>query len=155
MVAMTVRTIDGAATGTRVPDAHWLERAMLYAAPFAAILAGMAAQWLDFRALRLPLLLLVLAGVIATSIALSRGHRPPAAVGVCVVVGALTWTGAQVVYTVLHVASGQEFSFDRLGGPQPVQAFGLIVAHAAFLGLPTGIAAGVVLLAARRARLHR
>ncbi|HXH23923.1 MAG TPA: hypothetical protein VNI78_01665 [Vicinamibacterales bacterium] len=152
---MTVRTIDGGATGTRVPDARWTGPAMLYAAPFAAIIAGMAAQWLDFRALRLPLLLLVLAGVIASSIALSRARRPAAAFGVSVVTGALTWAAAQVVYTILHVASGQEFSFDRLGGPQPVQALGLIVAHAAFLGLPTGIAAGVALLAARRARLLR
>lgn len=154
MVAMTVRTLGGA-TGARVPGAHWLERAMLFAAPFAAILAGMAAQWLDFRALRLPLLLLVLAGVMATSIALSRARRPAAALGVCVVVGALTWAGAQVVYTILHAASGQEFSFGRLGGPQPVQALGLIAAHAAFLGLPTGVAAGIALLAARRARLLR
>lgn len=152
---MTARAIERAAKTGAVSDAGRPARAMLYAAPLAAAVAGMAAQWLDFRTLRVPLLLLVLAGVFATCAALTRGRGAGATLAICVLGGALTWSGAQVLYSVLHVAAGEQFSFSRLDGPQPVQALGLIVAHAAFLGLPTGIAASVALLAARRTALLR
>jgi hypothetical protein len=53
-----------------------LPRALLLAgAPVAAVLAGMAAQWLDFRELRWPLLALVGLGVLATAWALTPGRE--------------------------------------------------------------------------------
>ena len=117
---------------------------LLFAAPFVAVLAGMSAEWLDFRALRIPLLLLVGFGVLATAFAAggaSNGWRPFAAT---VLIGAGTWAAAQCVYAAIHVAAGERFEADRFG-PQWSQAVALIAAHGAFLGVPTGIAAGLIL----------
>lgn len=125
---------------------------LLFGAPVVAVLAGMAAQWVDFRALRAPLLLMVGFGVLATAYAVSgtrRGWRPFVA---AVLIGAATWAGAQSVYAIIHTASGERFHADRFG-PQWSHAIALIAAHGAFLGAPTGIVAGIVLwVAARRAR---
>ncbi len=105
----------------------------------------MAAQWLDFQALRVPLLLLVGFGVLATAIALSRQRRGWAAFAVAVAVGFVTWAGAQVVYSIIHVASGDQFHAERFGDSQWTQAIGLILAHGLFLGLPTGAVAGLLI----------
>ena len=59
-------------------------------------------------------------------------------------VGAATWAGAQVVYVLAHVAAGEPFDAGRFG-PQWAQALALIAAHAAFLGVPTGAVAGLLL----------
>jgi hypothetical protein len=126
----------------------------LYAAPVAAIIAGISAEWLDFRALRYPLLLMMLAAVVATrfaheELARRRGDAPrsaPDAMLRAVLLGMITWGAAQTLYVILHVAQGERFDAPRFG-PQPLQAIGLIAAHAIFLGVPTGLAAGAILQA--------
>ena len=59
-------------------------------------------------------------------------------------VGAATWGLAQTVYVCAHVVAGEPFDAERFG-PQWSQAIGLIVAHALFLGIPTGAVAGLLL----------
>jgi hypothetical protein len=66
--------------------------------------------------------------------------------------GVMTWGLAQTVYVVLHAVQGERFDAPRFG-PQPLQALGLIAAHALFLGAPTGLAAAVILYI--RARLSK
>jgi hypothetical protein len=104
----------------------------------------MSAEWLDFRALRLPLLLIVGCGVLATAYALGGRARDWRAASRTVFVGIATWAGVQCVYSVIHLASGERFRADRFG-PQWSQAIGLIAAHGLFLGAPTGIVAALVL----------
>jgi hypothetical protein len=119
------------------------ERWLLLGAPIVALLAGLAAEWLDFRALRYPLLLLVGMGVLATAIALFERERPLRAFALTVLVGAATWGAAETLYVILHLVQGESFDAERFG-PQWRQALGLIGVHALFLGVPTGIAAGVL-----------
>lgn len=125
---------------------------LIFGAPLVAVLAGMSAEWLDFRALRVPLLLLVGFGVLATAYAAGgarHGWRPFA---MTVLIGAATWAAAQSIYAAIHVASGERFEADRFG-PQWSQAVVLIAAHGVLLGVPTGITAAVVLrLVASRTR---
>jgi hypothetical protein len=103
----------------------------------------MAAEWLDFRALRVPLLVMVGFGVLATLLALSRGERGPRTFVRGVAVGFTTWAGAASVYAVIHVAAGQRFEAERFG-PQWSQAVMLVLAHGAFLGAPTGAVASLL-----------
>jgi hypothetical protein len=117
---------------------------MPLAAPAAALAAGLAAEWLDFRELRVPLLLMVGAGVLLTGHAAFASRRSSAAAGLTVALGIATWAAAETVYVVLHVATGQEFNAERFG-PQPAQAVGLIAAHGLFLGAPTGAVAAALL----------
>jgi hypothetical protein len=129
---------------------------LVLGAPLVAVLAGLSAQWLDFRELRVPLLFMVGFGVLATAhavVGLRRGWR---AFGVATLVGVATWAAAETVYAVVHVALGERFHADRFG-PQWSQAIGLIAAHGVFLGAPTGLVAGAILQAAawRRARIAR
>jgi hypothetical protein len=109
-----------------------------------ALAAGLSAEYLDFRALRVPILLLVLAGVIASVRLLDigrTGHR----IAAVLVTGAAAWGGAQVVYAVIHASRGRTFEFNAWPWEsQASQAAGLILAHAVFLGFPTGIAASAV-----------
>ena len=133
---------------------------LVYAAPVAAVIAGVSAEWLDFRALRYPLLIMMLASVAATlhareAMALKRGGARRGALDAmlrAVLLGVVTWGAAQTVYVMLHVAQGERFDAPRFG-PQPLQALALIAAHAVFLGAPTGLAAGAILQA--RAWLRR
>lgn len=118
--------------------------AMLLAAPAVALLAGVAAEWLDFRALRVPLLMLVGCGVLLTALAVLRGRRGWRAAATTLLLGAATWGAAETLYVLIHTATGQRFDAPRFG-PQPAQALGLIGVHAAFLGLPTGAAAAALL----------
>jgi hypothetical protein len=113
------------------------------------LLAGASAEWVDLRALRVPLLMFVGLGVLGIVYALvgtQTGVRPFL---FAVATGVLTWAGAETVYCVLHAARGGTFELSA-GGPQPVQALALIALHAAFLGVPTGAAAGLLLQAAGR-----
>lgn len=130
---------------------RWDERWLLVGAPIAAALAGLGAEWLDFRALRYPLLVMVGAGVLATALALFAHERPWRAFVLTVVLGAATWGAAETLYVVLHAAQGEQFDAERFG-PQWRQALGLIGVHALFLGVPTGLAAGLLrhLIASRR-----
>jgi hypothetical protein len=107
------------------------------------VLAGLAAEWLDFRALRYPLLLMVGIGVLATALPLFGRERPLRAFVLTLLLGAATWGAVETLYVVLHVAQGESFDAERFG-PQWRQAFGLIGVHALFLGVPTGIVAGVL-----------
>ena len=114
----------------------------------------MAAEWLDFRALRVPLLLMVGLGVFGTSSACTRGRTGLRPFIATVAIGAATWAAAEAVYAFIHVAAGERFHAERFG-PQWSQAIGLIAAHGLFLGAPTGIAAALMLhvpLLRRRAR---
>jgi hypothetical protein len=118
---------------------------LLLGAPLVAVLGGLSAEWLDFRALRVPLLLMVGFGVLATAYALSgtrTGRRPFAT---SVLAGAATWAAAEALYCVLHVALGHRFHAGAFGPSQAVQAVGLIATHGLFLGAPTGIAAALML----------
>lgn len=115
---------------------------LLLGAPVVAILAGIAAEWLDFRALRYPLLLMVGAGVLATAYALFGSERTLRAFVAAMVLGAATWAAAETLYVVIHTIRGEPFDAERFG-PQWAQALGLIGVHALFLGVPTGIAAGI------------
>jgi hypothetical protein len=117
---------------------------MLLGAPVAAVVAGMAAHWLDFRALREPLLLMLGLGVLATTFALARGQRGWRMFALALAVGMAAWAGEQVVYSVLHVLARDAFDAERFG-PQLAQPFGLTAAHALFLGAPTGAVAGILL----------
>jgi hypothetical protein len=130
------------------------ERWLLLGAPLVAVLGGLSAEWLDFRALRVSLLLMVGFGVLATSYALSGTRRGPRPFATSVLAGAATWATAEALYCALHVALGHRFDADAFGSSQPVQAVGLIAAHGLFLGAPTGIAAALMLHAPawRRAR---
>ncbi len=117
---------------------------LLLGAPLAALLAGIAAEWLDFRALRVPLLAMVGLGVLATSYAISgtrAGVRPALT---ALITGVATWAAAETVYVGIHLARGEPFHAERFG-PQPAQAVGLIAAHGLFLGAPTGLAAAALL----------
>lgn len=117
---------------------------LLLGAPCVAILAGVSAQWLDFRALRVPLLLLVGCGVLATAYATNGVRRDWRAALTTVAIGAATWAAAQGVYAIIHIAAGERFHADRFGA-QWLQAIALIAAHGAFLGVPTGIVAAIIL----------
>jgi hypothetical protein len=117
---------------------------LLLGAPLAALLAGLAAQWLDFNALRYPLLLMVLGGVTATAHALTGGRRGWRPFAVTVATGIATWAAAETLYVVIHAALGQPFDAERFGA-QWSQALGLIAVHALALGAPTGICAAVLL----------
>ena len=124
---------------------------LLLAAPIVAIVAGVAAEWLDFRALRWPLLALVLAGVALTSHAMLRDRSGWSRLLVPVAVGVATWAAAETLYVIFHVVQGEPFDAERFG-PQPAQAIGLIAAHGFFLGAPTGLAAALILWLAARVR---
>jgi len=148
MATRTV-TMPAAKPAPAADPARWL----VLGAPVVAVLAGMAAEWLDFRALRVPLLLMVGFGVLATASRLvgaraggtfaTASWRPFA---LAVLLGAATWAAAEGVYTIIHVVLGHQFHADRFG-PQWSQAVGLIAAHGLFLGAPTGAVAGLMLQA--------
>ncbi len=125
-------------TDVMSPNALW------FAAPAVALGAGALAQWADFQALRVPLLLFVGVGVLATAYAATSGARGWRAAAIAVAVGIGTWALAEAVYSILHVSLGERFHADRFG-PQWSQAIGLIAAHGLFLGAPTGIAAALLL----------
>ena len=154
---VNVHTVEALASEARERGAFsrvLSPRVLMYAAPVAALLAGSAAEWLDFRALRYPLLVLVLVGVMLTRQAHDAIARHGArarrdalhALLRTVLLGVVTWGAAETVYVVLHAAQGERFEADRFG-PQPAQALALVGAHALFLGVPTGIAAWALLRA--------
>ena len=121
----------------------------LWPAIAAAIVAGVAAEWLDFRALRYPILLIMLAGVTATAYAWTGGRGGWRPFVTAVAIGVAAWAAAETLYVVLHAAQGERFDAERFG-PQWRQALGLIGVHAVVLGAPTGIVAAVLLQAASR-----
>jgi len=131
-----------------------VDRLMALAAPAAAVLAGLAAEWLDFRALRYPLLLMVGLGVLATALAVLPRTGGWRAAALTVAIGIATWAAAETLYVVLHAAQGERFEAERFG-PQPAQALGLIAAHALFLGVPTGVAAALARAVILRASSDR
>ncbi|MBF6600240.1 MAG: hypothetical protein IVW36_06995 [Dehalococcoidia bacterium] len=116
---------------------------LVWGAPFAAVLAGIGAEFLDFRELRLPFLLGVGLGVLATSYALFGTRAGGRRFALTTLIGMGTWGGAESLYAVLHVARGEAFQAPRFG-PQATQALALIGVHALFLGLPTGAAAAAI-----------
>ena len=115
------------------------------------MLCGMAAEWLDFRALRVPLLILAGCGALAATWAITRGRVGMRPFLATVAAGAVTWAAIEGLYVVLHLASGERFHAERFG-PQWSQAVLLVAAHGLFLGVPTGIVAALVLAASARVR---
>jgi hypothetical protein len=113
-------------------------------APLAAVVGGMAGEWLDFRALRVPLLVTMGFGVLATAYAIHGRHGGWRRFAATVLIGAGTWAGAQSIYVAIHLASGERFHAERFGA-QWSQAIALVAAHGAFLGAPTGVAAALIL----------
>jgi hypothetical protein len=136
-------TISGR-TGHGRPALTWPAGLLLLGAPIVAVLGGMAGEWLDFRALRVPLLIVVGFGVLATAYAAGGARGGWRAAAATVFIGAATWAASQTVYAAIHLASGERFHAERFG-PQWSQAITLIAAHGAFLGAPTGIAAAILL----------
>ncbi len=126
-------------------------RALVFGAPVAAVLIGLSAEWLDFRELRMPLLLLAGFGILATAHALDGTGTGVRSYARTVLIGVATWGAAQTLYVLLHVARGESFDASRFG-PQWAQALGLIAAHGLFLGAPTGVVAAAVLAAPRLRR---
>ena len=128
--------------------------ALLAGAPIAAVLAGLGAEFLDFRELRALFLLGVGFGVLSTSYALTGARPGWRTLGIAAAVGIAAWGGGEAMYTIVHASRGELFHADRFGS-QPMQALGLIAAHGLFLGLPTGLTAGAMLHAPwLRARLR-
>lgn len=117
---------------------------LLGGAPIAALLIGLSAEWLDFRELRIPLLLIAGFGVLATAYARYDERPGWQPLLPTLVIGMATWGAAQTIYVVLHTARGESFDAARFG-PQWAQALGLIAAHMLFLGAPTGLAAALLL----------
>lgn len=117
---------------------------LIFGAPAVAIVAGLAAEWLDFRALRYPLLLLVGLGVLATASALIGRRRDARTFALVVATGVATWAAAETLYVILHTLRGIPFEAERFG-PQWAQALGLIAVHGIVLGAPTGVLAAVIL----------
>ena len=132
--------------GNQLDAARLTRSVAFFGAPLAAIAAGLAAEWLDFRALRYPLLALVLAGVTATSLALAltARHGVTRDSAVALAIGVATWAAAETLYVVIHALRGEPFEAERFG-PQWAQALGLIAVHALALGAPTGVAAALLL----------
>lgn len=131
---------------TRIPAAWlWAADALVVA------LGGMSAEWLDFRALRVPLLAMAGCGVLAAAWAMTRGRTGLRPFLSTVAAGAATWAAIEALYVVIHLAAGERFHAERFG-PQWSQAIGLVAAHGLFLGVPTGVAVALVLHAAARAR---
>jgi hypothetical protein len=129
-------------------------RWFLAAAPLAAVAAGLGAEWLDFRELRVVFLLGVAVGVLLTAWALFGRRGGARTFVLTAALGIATWASAEAIYTIIHPLLGEQFHASRFG-PQWAQALGLIAAHGLFLGLPTGIAAALLLrLHLVRARLH-
>jgi hypothetical protein len=119
---------------------------LIYAAALAAVLAGIAAEWLDFRSLRYPILLCVGVGVLFTAHSILGVRTSVRTFLWTVALGVATWAAAESLYVAIHAARGEAFEAERFG-PQWVQAFGLIGVHGIFLGLPTGLAAATLLSA--------
>jgi hypothetical protein len=117
---------------------------LLLGAPIAAVLGGASGEWLDFRALRVPLLMMVGFGVLATAYAAGGARGGWRGSATTVLIGVATWAAAQSVYVMLHLALGERFHAERFG-PQWSQAIALIAAHGAFLGAPTGVVAAALL----------
>jgi hypothetical protein len=137
------------------PALTWPAGLLLLGAPIVALFGGMAGEWVDFRALRVPLLVMVGFGVLATAYAAGGARGGWRRFAMTVLIGATTWAAAQTVYVAIHLASGERFHADRFG-PQWSQAIALIAAHGAFLGAPTGIAAAILLrIPALRSRFAR
>lgn len=125
-------------------DAAPARSPLIFAAPAAAALAGMAAEWLDVGALRYPLLLVVGLGVLVTAWALLVSRRDARTFALTVALGMVTWAAAETLYVALHTMRGEPFDAERFG-PQWAQALGLIGVHGIFLGAPTGIVAAILL----------
>ena len=112
-----------------------------------ALIVGAAGEWLDFRALRAPILLAV--GVCVLAAACSIRTRGSARDFLrTAVIGAATWGAGGTLYAIIHVVRGESFDASRFG-PQWSQALGLIGVHALLLGLPTGIAVAALMQAYR------
>jgi hypothetical protein len=103
-----------------------------------AVIVGVGGEWLDFRALRVPILLAVGVGVLAAACSFPRRGGIVDSVRTALV-GAATWGAGGVLYVIVHLARGESFDASRFG-PQWSQALGLIAVHALLLGVPTGIA---------------
>ena len=128
---------------------------LVLGAPIVAVCAGMGAEFLDFRALRVLFLLGVGFGVLATSFALFGTRASRRNFALTALVGVATWGGAEALYTIIHPLRGEAFHAGVFG-PQWSQALGLVAAHGLFLGLPTGVAAAVLLhVPWLRARIRR
>ncbi len=122
---------------------------MMLSAPAAAVAAGIVSEWLDFRALRYPLLLIVLVAVVATALAVDSRGRSARGLAVgdslrTIAIGLVTWGAAESIYVAVHALRGEPFEAGRFG-PQWAQAAGLIGVHALFLGMPTGVVAAMIL----------
>ncbi len=114
---------------------------LVVGAPLAAVISGVCAH---FFADRQPLLIPMMIGIVATSFALARGGTGLRVFLLALAVGFLAWGGEQIVYSITHVAAGEQFEAERFG-PQWAQVLGLTLAHAVFLGLPSGLLAGLLL----------
>jgi hypothetical protein len=144
---VSIPTRAGARHGTAPTPSAWLWAVDA----IVVMLGGMSAEWLDFRALRVPLLMMAGFGVLAAAWALTRGRTGVRPFLQTVAAGAATWAAIETLYVVIHLVAGERFHAERFG-PQWSQAIGLIAAHGLFLGVPTGIAVALALHAVARLR---
>ncbi len=154
-------------------DPRW---AAVASATVGVLTVALSAEFVDFRTLRVPILMAVGVCVLWTAIVWigprrpidggrpdEGGHVGPPLRGRSAsaveflrstALGAGIWGAGGAVYAIVHVARGETFDADRFG-PQWAQALGLIGVHALFLGVPTGIATALVLYVVRRMRQER
>jgi hypothetical protein len=118
-------------------------------APAAAIAAGLFSSLTEFREWQELILVMMVAGAAAGAVGLAGDRDGRRLALTALALGPAMWAGAQVVYVAVQLVQGDPFEADRFG-PQWVQAVGLIAAHAVFLGVPTGLAAALLVLGWRR-----
>jgi hypothetical protein len=66
--------------------------------------------------------------------------------------GTAMWTLSAAASVALHLVRGQPFDFFEQFDSRPARALALVLAHAVFLGLPTGLVVGVAAAAFSRLR---
>ena len=112
-----------------------------------ALTVGAGGEWLDFRALRAPILLGVGVCVLAAACSVPRSRGFIDFVRTALI-GAATWGAGRALYAFIHIARGESFDASRFG-PQWSQALGLIAVHTVLIGLPTSIAVAALMQAYR------
>src|SRR4051812_8624134 len=119
-VALSNLTASRSTTRLRMPGRALLASAAL----LGTLIVGAGAEWLDFRALRVPILLVVglCARAAPAPFPKRGGLRDMLRTSL---IGAATWGAGGLLYVTIHVARGESFDAARFGA-QWSQSLGLI-----------------------------